>query len=142
MYTKISNRQDEAERWRCDEMELSASSFNDLSDEEILLKEDARKLGPCAAALVNSIVMAAAPMTMVTVPSPKIVDIAPITLSIEDGEIVKSVVSGSIPSYSLESRLGDCHRRAAIWREAVQRRLLQIPLAVHQTCSRRLAVVR
>ncbi|KAJ1380237.1 Hydroxymethylglutaryl-CoA reductase, class I/II [Sesbania bispinosa] len=86
--------------------------------------------------------MVVAPTTVVTVPSPKIVDIALITLSIEDEEIVKSVVSGSIPSYSLESRLGDCHRVAAIRREAVQRRLLQIPVAAHQTCSRRLAVVR
>ncbi|KAJ1443527.1 Hydroxymethylglutaryl-CoA reductase, N-terminal [Sesbania bispinosa] len=100
-------------------MELSASSFNDLSNEEILLKEEARKLGPCVAALVDSTVMAAAPTTVVTIPSPEIVDIALITLSIEDTEIVKSVVSGSIPSYSLESRLGDCHRAAVIWRETV-----------------------
>ncbi|KAJ1434084.1 Hydroxymethylglutaryl-CoA reductase, class I/II [Sesbania bispinosa] len=98
-----------------------ASSFDDLSDEEILVKEDARKPGPCPAALVDSTAMVAAPTTVVTVPSPKIVDIAPITLSTEDEEIVKSVVSGSIPSYSLESRLGDCRRAAAIRREAVQR---------------------
>lgn len=34
---------------------------------------------------------------------------------------MNSVVSGSIPSYSLESRLGDCRRAAAIRHEAVQR---------------------
>lgn len=39
----------------------------------------------------------------------------------EDEEIVRSVVDGSTPSYSLESKLGDCKRAAAIRREAVQR---------------------
>ncbi|GAU14536.1 hypothetical protein TSUD_250780 [Trifolium subterraneum] len=39
----------------------------------------------------------------------------------EDNEIVNSVVEGEIPSYSLESRLGDCFRAAAIRREALQR---------------------
>ncbi|KAF2310802.1 hypothetical protein GH714_017382 [Hevea brasiliensis] len=35
--------------------------------------------------------------------------------------IVNSVVDGKIPSYSLESKLGDCKRAAAIRREALQR---------------------
>ncbi|PON90522.1 Hydroxymethylglutaryl-CoA reductase [Trema orientale] len=39
----------------------------------------------------------------------------------EDEEIVKSVVEGTLPSYSLESKLGDCKRAAAIRREALQR---------------------
>lgn len=39
----------------------------------------------------------------------------------EDEEIVKSVLDGVIPSYSLESRLGDCKRAASIRREALQR---------------------
>ncbi|KAM7513957.1 hypothetical protein LguiA_003540 [Lonicera macranthoides] len=39
----------------------------------------------------------------------------------EDESIVQSVVSGSTPSYSLESKLGDCFRAASIRREAVQR---------------------
>ncbi|KAE9596829.1 putative hydroxymethylglutaryl-CoA reductase (NADPH) [Lupinus albus] len=39
----------------------------------------------------------------------------------DDDEIVNSVVSGSIPSYSLESKLGDCKRAAAIRRTAVER---------------------
>ncbi|XP_057491840.1 3-hydroxy-3-methylglutaryl coenzyme A reductase 2-B-like [Actinidia eriantha] len=38
-----------------------------------------------------------------------------------DEEIVDSVVSGKMPSYSLESRLGDCRRAAAIRREALER---------------------
>ncbi|KAH6786192.1 hydroxy methylglutaryl CoA reductase 1 [Perilla frutescens var. hirtella] len=39
----------------------------------------------------------------------------------EDEEIVKAVVEGRVPSYSLESKLGDCRRAAAIRREALQR---------------------
>nr|QYB23557.1 3-hydroxy-3-methylglutaryl-coenzyme A reductase [Oliveria decumbens] len=50
----------------------------------------------------------------------------------EDEEIVKSVVSGKTPSYSLEMKLGDCFRAASIRREAVQRTtersLLGLPL--------------
>ncbi|KAL8151840.1 hypothetical protein V2J09_021648 [Rumex salicifolius] len=38
-----------------------------------------------------------------------------------DEEIVNSVLSGTTPSHSLESRLGDCRRAAAIRREALQR---------------------
>ncbi|KAK4486775.1 hypothetical protein RD792_006645 [Penstemon davidsonii] len=39
----------------------------------------------------------------------------------DDEEIVNCVVSGEIPSYSLESRLGDCFKAAKIRREALQR---------------------
>uniref|UniRef100_A0A6N2N4E5 3-hydroxy-3-methylglutaryl coenzyme A reductase n=1 Tax=Salix viminalis TaxID=40686 RepID=A0A6N2N4E5_SALVM len=42
-------------------------------------------------------------------------------LSGDDDEVIKGVVSGTIPSYSLESKLGDCKRAAAIRREALQR---------------------
>uniref|UniRef100_A0A1J3IM31 3-hydroxy-3-methylglutaryl coenzyme A reductase n=1 Tax=Noccaea caerulescens TaxID=107243 RepID=A0A1J3IM31_NOCCA len=41
--------------------------------------------------------------------------------SAEDEEIVKSLIEGTISSYSLETRLGDCKRAASIRREAVQR---------------------
>ncbi|XP_023642429.1 3-hydroxy-3-methylglutaryl-coenzyme A reductase 2 isoform X1 [Capsella rubella] len=41
--------------------------------------------------------------------------------SVEDEEIVKSVIEGTIPSNSLEAKLGECKRAAAIRREAVQR---------------------
>lgn len=63
----------------------------------------------------------------VPVPSPKpkaipVVDpVVPVLQSEEDEEVIKSVVAGKIPSYSLESKLGDCHRAAAIRREALQR---------------------
>ncbi|XP_076933955.1 3-hydroxy-3-methylglutaryl coenzyme A reductase 2-B-like [Bidens hawaiensis] len=43
------------------------------------------------------------------------------TLPDQDQEIVKLVVTGSLPSYSLESKLGDCKRAAAIRREALER---------------------
>ncbi|KAG2698031.1 hypothetical protein I3843_07G130700 [Carya illinoinensis] len=55
---------------------------------------------------------------------PKLANPEPIisTLSSEeDEEIVKLVVDGTIPSYSLESKLGDCKRAASIRREALQR---------------------
>nr|QED58292.1 3-hydroxy-3-methylglutaryl coenzyme A reductase [Phalaenopsis japonica] len=42
-------------------------------------------------------------------------------LSGDDEEIVSAVVSGKIPSYILESRLGDCRRAAEIRREAISR---------------------
>ncbi|XP_061351447.1 3-hydroxy-3-methylglutaryl-coenzyme A reductase 1-like [Gastrolobium bilobum] len=94
-----------------------APSDDELSDEEIMAKEDARNPGPCPAALVDTSAMA------VVVPSPplKVFDATPIKLSQEDEETVKSVVSGSIPLYSLEAKLGDCRKAAAIRREAVQR---------------------
>ncbi|KAL3621564.1 3-hydroxy-3-methylglutaryl coenzyme A reductase 1 [Castilleja foliolosa] len=38
-----------------------------------------------------------------------------------DEDLVKLVVSGEIPSYSLESKLGDCFKAAKIRREAVQK---------------------
>ncbi|KAJ7958013.1 3-hydroxy-3-methylglutaryl coenzyme A reductase [Quillaja saponaria] len=39
----------------------------------------------------------------------------------EDEEIVNSVVAGMVPSYSLEAKIGDCKRAAAIRRDALQR---------------------
>ncbi|XP_011041288.1 PREDICTED: 3-hydroxy-3-methylglutaryl-coenzyme A reductase 1, partial [Populus euphratica] len=41
--------------------------------------------------------------------------------SVEDEEIVKSVTEGTLPSYSLETKLGDCKRAVVIRREALQR---------------------
>ncbi|CAA0830094.1 hydroxy methylglutaryl CoA reductase 1 [Striga hermonthica] len=45
----------------------------------------------------------------------------PMELPEDDERLVDCVVSGEIPSYSLESRLGDCLKAAKIRREAVQR---------------------
>ncbi|KAL3618403.1 3-hydroxy-3-methylglutaryl-coenzyme A reductase 1 [Castilleja foliolosa] len=44
-----------------------------------------------------------------------------IDLPQDDEKLVDCVVTGEIPSYSLESRLGDCFKAAKIRREAVQR---------------------
>ncbi|XP_010025657.2 3-hydroxy-3-methylglutaryl-coenzyme A reductase 1 [Eucalyptus grandis] len=46
----------------------------------------------------------------------------PIGLTEEDEKVIASVVAGTTPSYSLESKLGDCRRAAAIRREALQRK--------------------
>ncbi|CAH1446546.1 unnamed protein product [Lactuca virosa] len=67
-------------------------------------------------------------------PKPRIMDPLPslALASEEDEEIVKSVVCGSVPSYSLESQLGDCLRAASIRRQALERTtgrsLLGLPL--------------
>nr|AAL37041.1 3-hydroxy-3-methylglutaryl coenzyme A [Pisum sativum] len=103
----------------------SRASFpDDLSDEEILAKDDSRKSGPCPAALSETDTNAdakPAPAIITIAQPPKVYDVAePVNLSAEDEEIVNSVVSGSIPSYSLESRLADCRKAAAIRRSAVQ----------------------
>ncbi|CAJ2648305.1 unnamed protein product [Trifolium pratense] len=41
-------------------------------------------------------------------------------LSMEDEEVVREVVSGSIPSYSVKSKLGYCLRAALIRNQAVE----------------------
>lgn len=83
------------------------------AEDDIIVKEDARAV-PCGAAID-----CAPPVVAVASPKPK-VPVSPPS-SEEDEEIIKSVVAGAIPSYSLESRLGDCRRAAAIRREALQR---------------------
>nr|BAF98280.1 hydroxymethylglutaryl-CoA reductase [Hevea brasiliensis] len=106
--------------------------------EQILLKEDARK-SPCGQALDCSltapplsrpIVSSSKAVGPIVLPSPKPKVVEEIsfpaitttaTLGEEDEEIIKSVVAGTTPSYSLESKLGDCKRAAAIRREALQR---------------------
>ncbi|KAF7831559.1 3-hydroxy-3-methylglutaryl-coenzyme A reductase 1 [Senna tora] len=58
-------------------------------------------------------------------PIPKVVvDPEPLVSSLsseEDEKIVESVLDGTTPSYSLESKLGDCRRAAGIRRESLQR---------------------
>lgn len=58
-----------------------------------------------------------APISKSVLPEPIITTLS----SVEDEEMVKSVIDGAIPSYSLESKLGDCKRAAAIRREALQK---------------------
>ncbi|KAA8532177.1 hypothetical protein F0562_006681 [Nyssa sinensis] len=87
---------------------------DDEDVDEIVLKDDTRTV-PCAAAPVDC------PLPP---PKPKVVDPTPISppSSEEDEEIIRSVVTGTTPSYVLETKLGDCHRAAAIRREALQRK--------------------
>ncbi|PSS21830.1 3-hydroxy-3-methylglutaryl-coenzyme A reductase [Actinidia chinensis var. chinensis] len=87
----------------------------DDEEEDIIIKEDTRS-APCAAAIDCLPLPPKAPKGA---PAPIIAN--PVLLSEEDEEIIKSVVAGTTPSYALESKLGDCHRAAAIRREALQR---------------------
>lgn len=74
----------------------------DFEDRVVDVEEDSRRV-PCAASNDCS------------------VPFKDVVMTEDDEEIVKLVVAGAIPSYSLESKLGDCKRAAAIRREAVQR---------------------
>nr|WLF00985.1 hydroxymethylglutaryl-CoA reductase [Santalum album] len=79
----------------------------DVDDDRFILEEDTRA-GPCPAGAGGADDCAARP-------------VEPTISTEEDEEVINSVVAGSVPSYSLESRLGDCKRAAAIRREALQR---------------------
>ncbi|KAL4355411.1 hypothetical protein GQ457_06G004460 [Hibiscus cannabinus] len=84
-------------------------------NEVLLYKEDAHKV-PCGQALDFSLppLHAQAPIVSAQeVFEEKIVTI----LMDKDEEIIKSVVVGTIPSYLLESKLGDCKSVASIRRE-------------------------
>lgn len=98
-------------------------------DDEILLEEDSRKgdctsLGcavppPSSTKMVPLVPQQPSKMAMTITENP-----APLITpqdSGEDEDIIKAVVSGKTPSYSLESKLGDCKRAAVIRREALQR---------------------
>ncbi|KAG6604981.1 3-hydroxy-3-methylglutaryl-coenzyme A reductase 1, partial [Cucurbita argyrosperma subsp. sororia] len=87
-------------------------------DEVVLVREDTRKV-PCGTGIDCAMPILASPVPSV----PKVVDPVPVSFDLteEDEEIVKSVVAGTTPSYSLESKLGDCARAAAIRRESLQR---------------------
>ncbi|WKA09198.1 hypothetical protein VitviT2T_026868 [Vitis vinifera] len=102
-----------------------AWDVDDDAPNHFIIDEDRRR-GPCPA----SIECPVPPITAIASPS-KMVDPAPVNLPEEDEDIVKLVVSGTIPSYSLESKLGDCKRAASIRREALQRltgkSLLELP---------------
>ncbi|KAL6209092.1 hypothetical protein ACLB2K_020035 [Fragaria x ananassa] len=94
----------------------------DDDEDEIMLKEDARKV-PCGQALdgsISKIAPIASPKAAPKVFEEKaMIETPPPTE--EDEEIIKAVVAGTIPSYSLETKLGDCKRAASIRREALQR---------------------
>ncbi|KAJ8550170.1 hypothetical protein K7X08_033877 [Anisodus acutangulus] len=100
--------------------------------EQFILEEDSRR-GPCATATTlgcavpppptRQVAVVAPPqptkvaMSMAEKPAPLVTPAA----SEEDEDIIKSVVEGKMPSYLLESKLGDCKRAASIRKEALQR---------------------
>lgn len=91
--------------------------FRSSSDDEVWATnevdhEDLRKI-PCGQSLDCS----SLPIKPNPIDPPRESDLN----SEEDEEIVKSVIDGIIPSYTLETKLGDCKRAASIRREAVQR---------------------
>ncbi|KAL3345771.1 hypothetical protein AABB24_024630 [Solanum stoloniferum] len=106
--------------------------IEDENAEQLIIEEDSRR-GPCAAATTLGCVVPPPPVRKIApmVPQqPAKVALsqtekpAPITmpaLSEDDEEIIQSVVQGKTPSYSLESKLGDCMRAASIRKEALQR---------------------
>lgn len=94
-----------------------AADDDDL--DQVILKEDTRSV-PCAAAGVDFPPLPSPKATVAAVDNPSVPPLVP-TSSEEDEEIIKSVVSGTTPSYALESKLGDCYKAAAIRREALQR---------------------
>ncbi|CAM8923930.1 unnamed protein product [Rhodiola kirilowii] len=94
--------------WRSSD-DVWADGEGEVDNDAAIVKEDAR-ITPCGAAIE------CAPVKISMNPA-----VPSVMSSEEDEEIVKKVVAGEIPSYSLESRLGDCKRAAAIRREALQR---------------------
>ncbi|KAL3525142.1 hypothetical protein ACH5RR_013514 [Cinchona calisaya] len=103
----------------------------DVEDEpthdQFLIEEDSRS-GTCTtlgcAVPPPPVASPKAILPMIPQPAPAVEKAAPLITrqeSEEDEEIINSVVSGKTPSYSLESKLGDCKRAAGIRREALQR---------------------
>ncbi|KAE8662292.1 3-hydroxy-3-methylglutaryl-coenzyme A reductase 1 [Hibiscus syriacus] len=92
-----------------------ASEDDEVVNGVLFRNEDARKV-TCGQALDRSI--RSFPHSAPIVTAEKVFDEMPITVMVE--EIIRSVVAGLTPSYSLESKLGDCKRAAAIRREALQ----------------------
>ena len=89
----------------------------EVDETEIVRKEDTR-VTPCGAALdcdSDVVVKQVVKKELVFVPT----DTSVVTE--EDEEVIQSVVSGKTPSYSLESKLGDCKRAAFIRRVALER---------------------
>ncbi|KAL6217894.1 hypothetical protein ACLB2K_011111 [Fragaria x ananassa] len=91
-------------------------------EEDIIVQEDAH-IVPCGQALECprpqiAGIASPKPAQKAIVENPAMETPPP---TAEDEEIIKAVVAGTIPSYSLESKLGDCKRAASIRREALQR---------------------
>lgn len=89
----------------------------EVDETEMVRKEDTRTT-PCGAALdceSDVVVKQVVKKEVVYVPT----DTTNVTE--EDEEVIQAVVSGKTPSYSLETKLGDCKRAAFIRRVALER---------------------
>ncbi|CAM8974334.1 unnamed protein product [Rhodiola kirilowii] len=97
--------------WRStSEDDVWADGEDEVDNDVAMAKEDSR-VTPCGAAIECVPVKKSAAEVVFT---------RSLVLE-EDDEIVKKVVDGEIPSYSLETKLGNCKRAAAIKRKALQR---------------------
>ncbi|CAK7357576.1 unnamed protein product [Dovyalis caffra] len=97
----------------------SQDSWDVEEDNNVMIKKNGGGCAaePCSGAAA-SLACTIAPVSMEKVVTPRIQETL---LSGDDEEIIEGVVSGTIPSYSLESKLGDCKRAATVRREALQR---------------------
>ncbi|KAI8541023.1 hypothetical protein RHMOL_Rhmol08G0030500 [Rhododendron molle] len=85
------------------------------SVDRFVIEEDSLKK-PCGAGIdCLPVVVAPAMAAVLVAEQPALV------LEAEDEEVIKSVVAGTTPSYSLETKLGDCRKAALVRREALQR---------------------
>ncbi|KVI04181.1 3-hydroxy-3-methylglutaryl-coenzyme A reductase-like [Cynara cardunculus var. scolymus] len=98
-----------------EEEELEGTTEGDVN--EIIRKEDTRAT-PCGASLDCESDLPVKPVLKKDV---EMVPIIGTTVSEEDEAVIQAVVSGKTPSYSLESKLGDCKRAAFIRRVALER---------------------
>ncbi|KAK4347546.1 hypothetical protein RND71_033885 [Anisodus tanguticus] len=107
--------------------------IEDENTEQLIIEEDIRR-GQCVAATTLGCAVPPPPPARQIVPmapqqpakvalslAEKSAPIITSAVSEDDEEIIQSVVQGKTPSYSLESKLGDCKRAASIRKEALQR---------------------
>ncbi|KAJ8545145.1 hypothetical protein K7X08_017728 [Anisodus acutangulus] len=107
--------------------------IEDENTEQLIIEEDIRR-GQCVAATTLGCAVPPPPPARQIVPmapqqpakvalslAEKPAPIITSAVSEDDEEIIQSVVQGKTPSYSLESKLGDCKRAASIRKEALQR---------------------
>ncbi|PWA63720.1 3-hydroxy-3-methyl glutaryl coenzyme A reductase [Artemisia annua] len=90
--------------------------IEDDQAEQLMINED-KPIRPCGQALIPHIIPSTDDIMVEKKKPPPTIEYS----SEEDEEIVKKVVDGLIPSYALESKLGDCKRAAGIRRVALER---------------------
>nr|AIY26014.1 HMGR [Jasminum sambac] len=109
--------------YRSNEDAWDVEEEEEEENDKFIIEEDSRMGNSPATTLgcAVPVVPMAPPQPSKTAVTEKPVPIITPQSSEEDEGIVRSVVEGKTPSYSLESKLGDCKRAASIRREALQR---------------------